>query len=39
MVFKVWVMEIVIMFLSLALGKVLHDHNKRFKDFIDKEDY
>lgn len=32
-------MEIVIMFLSLVLGKVLYDHNKRFKEFIDKEDY
>ena len=32
-------MEIVILLLSLALGRVLYDKNEKFREFIDKEDY
>lgn len=32
-------MEIVILLLSLALGKVLYDKNGKFREFIDREDY
>jgi hypothetical protein len=30
-------MEIVILLLSLALGRVLYDKNEKFREFIDKE--
>lgn len=32
-------MEIVILLLSLALGRVLYDKSEKFREFIDKEDY
>lgn len=32
-------MEIIVVLLSLALGKVLYGKSKRFREFIDKEDY
>ena len=32
-------MEIVILLLSLALGRVLYDKNEKFREFIDKEEY
>ena len=36
---KVKDMEIVILLLSLALGRVFYDKNEKFREFIDKEDY
>lgn len=38
-ILKAKIMEIVILLLSLALGKVLYDKNEKFREFIDKEDY
>lgn len=38
-ILKAKVMEIVILLLSLALGKVLYDKNGKFREFIDREDY
>lgn len=38
-ILKAKVMEIVILLLSLALGKVLYDKNEKFREFIDREDY
>ena len=38
-ILKAKVMEIVILLLSLALGRVLYDKNEKFREFIDKEDY
>lgn len=32
-------MDIVILLLSLALGRMLYEKNDRFREFIDKEDY
>ena len=38
-ILKAKVMEIVILLLSLALGRMLYEKNDRFREFIDKEDY
>lgn len=32
-------MDIVILLLSLALGRMLYEKNDRFREFIDKDDY